>query len=147
MQQWLNMQMCLKASVLCRAVVEHQPCTTVTPHSVFVAATPPRGCKPDARRPSFSPGGGGSHPNSGVTSLSVVVAERKESASCLYQVYSKYDSWTSGYRPQITQDVNSAPGWPEIWTKNLGADSGFPTESHMCDRANSLAVIRKKKKK
>ncbi|CAN9513124.1 unnamed protein product [Ophioblennius macclurei] len=114
MQQWLNMQMCLKASVLCRAVVKAP--TTHYRHASFSVC----GCDATAwmqnldarRRESYPPPprrGSVPHPNGRVATLSVV-AERKESASCSYQVYSKYDSWTSGYRPHITQAVNPAPG-------------------------------------
>lgn len=45
------------------------------------------------------------HQTSCVTSLSVV-AGRKEGVNCSDHIYSKYDSWTSGYRPHITQVVH-----------------------------------------
>lgn len=87
-----------------QAMVEHQLHTPVAPHSVFVAIQlDRRHCSNFAwtYRGNVTPVSF----IGWVTSLSVV-SGRKESVSCSDQVYSKCDSWTSGYRPHITQVVN-----------------------------------------
>lgn len=105
MQQWLNMQMCLKASVLCRPWGElHTP---VAPLSVFGAAIQPDRCARHWSNCAWTQGGKVTPVSftGWVASLSVV-AGRNASVSCSNQVYSKCDSWTSGYRPHTTQLVN-----------------------------------------
>lgn len=97
MQQWLNMQMCLKASVLCRPQSSSNYALPAGPHSVFCSWDATTWMQTTPRRRSHSTGR--------IASLSVVEG-CKEGASCSDQVYSKYDSWTSGYRPHITQVVN-----------------------------------------
>lgn len=106
MQQWLNMQMCFKASVLCRPwsstnctlLVRPIQCLELRYNRTDVddTAVTTRGYK-EAKLLAY---------RLQVESHLWVVAGRKGSESCSDQVYSECDSWTSSYRPHITQEVN-----------------------------------------
>ncbi|KAG8011940.1 hypothetical protein GBF38_004334 [Nibea albiflora] len=104
-----GIKMSVVLDIASNAVVKQQLHTPVAPRSVFVAVIQPRGCVDDTAgisaqtQQSYPPCR--LHSAGCVTSLSVV-AGQKEGASCSDQVYSKYDSWTSGYRPHVTQVVN-----------------------------------------
>lgn len=116
--------------------------TPVAPCSVFVAGIRPHGCR---RHCSNCTDGAKSlprslHPTGCVTSLSVE-AGSKEGASCSDQVYSKCDSWTSGYRPHITQVVNlwlvvdpnlrKCLHWQQIFQFVFGCDSKKATFANL----------------